>query len=71
MEAFLNPQPEDAPCNGDKERSNMAILSNYLLTYFTPWCRILFETLSDRIKKYPALFMEPEGSSPCSQNPAT
>jgi hypothetical protein len=23
------------------------------------------------IKKYPAFFMEPEGSSPCSQKPAT
>jgi hypothetical protein len=37
-----------------------------------PWCRILFEKLivTLLIKKYPAFFMEPESSSPCSQKPA-
>jgi hypothetical protein len=45
-----------------------------LLTYLlTPWCRVLFENLiiTQFIKKYPAFFMEPEGSSPCSEKPAT
>jgi hypothetical protein len=39
----------------------------------TPWCRILFEklTVTELVKQYPAFFMEPEGSFPCSQNPAT
>jgi hypothetical protein len=44
-----------------------------VLTYLlTPWCRILFEKLivTQLIKKCP-LFMEPEGSSPCSQKPPT
>jgi len=43
---------------------------NYL---HTPWCRMLFEKLivTQLVKKYPALFMEPEGSSPCSQETAT
>jgi len=47
----------------------MAVLT-YLLT---PWRRILFEKLivTEDIKKYPAFFMEPEGSLPCSQKPAT
>jgi hypothetical protein len=41
----------------------------YLLTHsLTPWCRILF---GKRMKKYSAFFMEPEGSLPCSQKPAT
>jgi hypothetical protein len=33
---------------------------------------MLFEKLivTQLIKKYPAFFMEPEGSSPCSQKPA-
>jgi hypothetical protein len=46
----------------------------YLLTdLFTSWCRILFEKLIviQLIKKYPAFFMEPRGSSPCSQKPDT
>jgi hypothetical protein len=39
----------------------------------TPWCRILFKKIivTQLIKKYPAFFMETEGSSPCSQKPAT
>jgi hypothetical protein len=44
----------------------------YLLTYLlTTWCRILFEKLivTQLIYKYPAFFMEPERSSPCSQKP--
>jgi hypothetical protein len=44
----------------------------YLLTYLlTPWCRILFENLivTQPVKKYPAFFMEPEGSLPFSQKP--
>jgi hypothetical protein len=42
----------------------------YLLT---TWCRTLFEKLivTQIVKKYPAFFMEPEGSLPCSQKPAT
>jgi hypothetical protein len=45
-----------------------------LLTHsLTLWCRILFAKLIviQLIKKYPASFMEPEGSSPCSQKSAT
>jgi hypothetical protein len=36
-----------------------------------PWCRI-FEKLivTQLVKKYPAFFMEPEGSLLCSQNTA-
>jgi len=49
------------------------LLEHYSLTQsLTPWCRILFEKLivTQLIKKYPAMFKEPEGSSPCSQKPA-
>jgi hypothetical protein len=51
-------------------------LLTYLLTllyFLILWCRILFEklTVTQLIRKYPAFFMEPQGSSPCSQNPAT
>jgi hypothetical protein len=49
-------------------------LITYLLTHsFTPWCRTLLEKLivTQHVKKYPASFMEPEGSLPCSQKPAT
>jgi hypothetical protein len=49
-------------------------LLTYLLAYLiTPWCRILCEKLivTQLVKKYPAFFMEPEGSPPCSQKPAT
>jgi hypothetical protein len=59
----------------------LTYLLTYLLTYFTyllthsltPRCRILFEKLivTRLIKKYPAFFMEPEGSSPRSEKPAT
>jgi hypothetical protein len=51
-----------------------ACLLACLLTYvLIPWCRILFEKLivTLLIKKCPAFFMEPEGSSQCSQKPAT
>jgi hypothetical protein len=50
------------------------LLITYLITYLlTPWYRILFEKLivAELIKKYLAFFMEPEGSSPCSQKLAT
>jgi hypothetical protein len=43
------------------------------LTYLlTPWSRVLLEKLTglQLVKKFPA-FMEPEGSSPHSQAPAT
>jgi len=42
----------------------------YLLT---AWSRILFEKLivTQLIRKYPAFFMEPKGSSSCSQKPVT
>jgi hypothetical protein len=38
-----------------------------------PWCRILFENLivTQLVKKYPAFFMEPEGSLPCSRKSTT
>jgi hypothetical protein len=48
-------------------------LLSYLLTHsLTQLCRILFEVLvvTQLIKKYPAFFMEPDGSSLCSQKPA-
>jgi hypothetical protein len=34
---------------------------------------MLFEklTVTQPVKKYPAFFMEPEGSFPCSQKPVT
>jgi hypothetical protein len=44
---------------------------DYLLP---PWYRTLFEKLmmvTQLVKKYPVFFMEPKGSSPCSQKPAT
>jgi hypothetical protein len=46
---------------------------NRIATHNTPWCRLLFEKLivTQLFSKYPALFMEPEGSLPCSQKPAT
>jgi len=43
------------------------------ITYLlTPSCRILFQKLfvALLVKKYPAFFVEPEGSSPCSKKPA-
>jgi hypothetical protein len=51
-----------------------SILITHSLTHsLTPWCRTLFEKLiiTQPVKKYPAFFMEPEGSLPCSQKPAT
>jgi hypothetical protein len=38
-----------------------------------PWCSTLFEKpiVTQLVKKYPAFFMESEGSLPCSQKPAT
>jgi hypothetical protein len=47
---------------------NYEYLLTYLLTYsLITGCGILFEKLivTQTIKKYPALFMEHEGSSPC------
>jgi hypothetical protein len=49
-------------------------LPTYLLTHsLTPCCRILLEklTVTQLVKYYPVFFMEPEGSLPCSQKPAT
>jgi hypothetical protein len=46
----------------------------YLLTYLlTPWYRIFCEKLivTQLVEQQPVLFMKPEGSLPCSQNPAT
>jgi hypothetical protein len=45
---------------------------SYLLTYLLT-CRIFFEKSIDTqfVKQYSAFFMEPEGSSPCPQKPAT
>jgi hypothetical protein len=52
-------------------------LLTYLLTHslthsLTPWCGTLIEKLivTQLVKKYPAFFMEPEGSLPCLQKPA-
>jgi len=35
-----------------------------------PWCRTLFDKpiVTQIVKKYPTFFIEPECSSPCSQN---
>jgi hypothetical protein len=44
------------------------LIRTYLLTHsLTSWCRILYEKLivTQFIKKYPAFFIEPEGSSSC------
>jgi hypothetical protein len=53
-------------------------LFTYLVTYLlsfllTAWCRMLFEKLiaTQLIKKHPAFFMDPQGSLPRSQKPAT
>jgi hypothetical protein len=49
-------------------------LLTYLLTHsLTPWRRILFEkrTVTQLVNIYPASFMEPKGTLPCSQKPAT
>jgi hypothetical protein len=54
--------------------SQNILLTYYLSTYsLTPCCRILQEklTATQLVKKYPAFFMEPEGSSPYSQKPTT
>jgi hypothetical protein len=53
-----------------KHRTSRQPISFYILT---PRCRILFEKLivTQVVKKYPAFFMEPEGSLSCSQKPAT
>jgi hypothetical protein len=32
---------------------------------------IIWRAVTQLVKKYPAFFMEPEGSLPCSQKPAT
>jgi hypothetical protein len=52
------------------QSSGRLISQNKLLT---PWCRTLFEKLivTQLVKKYPAFFMEPEGSLLCSQKSAT
>jgi hypothetical protein len=50
------------------------LIFTYLFTYLlTSWCRTLFEklTVTQLAKKYPAFFMELEGSLPFSQKPAT
>jgi hypothetical protein len=54
----------------DIHRNMKKLTEIYLLTL---WSRIFFEKLIviQLIKKYPAFFTEPEGSSPCSQKPAT
>jgi hypothetical protein len=56
------------PVQSNLQQENLFI--QYLLT---PWCRILFEKLivTQCIKKYRYLFMEPKGSSSCSQKPTT
>jgi hypothetical protein len=52
----------------------LTTLFTLLITYLlTPWFRTLLEKLivTQLFKKHPAFFMEPEGSLPCSQKPAT
>jgi hypothetical protein len=53
--------------------SALGWLLTYLLTHsLTPWCRIFEKLIFTQIfKKYPAFFMEPEGSLPCSHKPTT
>jgi hypothetical protein len=45
----------------------------YSTNLLTPGCRIFLEKLIviQLVKKYPAFFMEPDGSLSCSQKPAT
>jgi hypothetical protein len=59
---------------GERPSSIFIYLLTYLLTYsLTPWCKIFFEKLivTQLVKQQPAFFMEHEGSSTCSQKPAT
>ena len=48
------------------------LIENLNTSLLTPWCRVLLEqlTASQLVKKFPA-FMQPEGSFPHSQMPAT
>jgi hypothetical protein len=48
--------------------SLLSISMPYLIT---PWFRVLFEKLiiTQLVIKYPAFFMEPKGSLPCSKKP--
>jgi hypothetical protein len=48
-------------------------LLTYLLTYLIHGAEYYLKKLivTQIIKKYPPFFMEPKGSSPCSQKPAT
>jgi hypothetical protein len=43
----------------------------YLLTYFMVQDIIWKVIVTQLVKKYPASFMEPESSLPCSQKPTT
>jgi hypothetical protein len=54
-------------------QSNFSSSVTFTPYFLTPWCRIWFEklTVTKLVKKYPAFFMEPEGSLQCSQKPAT
>jgi hypothetical protein len=47
--------------------------SSLLIYLLTPWCGILFEKMiiTQLVKKILLFFMEPEGSLPCSEKPAT
>jgi len=52
---------------------NFTLQLTYLLTHsLTPWCRTFFEKLivTQLVKKYP-FYIEPEGSLPYLQKPAT
>jgi hypothetical protein len=57
-----------------KKTQGKCYLLTYLLTHsLTPWCRILFEKLivTQLVKKLSCFLMEPAGSLPCPQKPAT
>jgi hypothetical protein len=56
-----------------KPAAHRCTIDMCLLYLLTPWCRILFEKLivTQLVNEYPAFFMEPEGSLPCSQKPVT
>jgi len=48
----------------------LAYLLTYLLTYSMVQNVIEKRIVTQLIRKYPSFFMEPKGSSPCSQKPA-
>jgi hypothetical protein len=50
----------------------VAVMMMMMMMMINPWSRALLEklTVTQLVKKFPP-FMEPKGSLPCSQGPAT